>query len=369
MTNITRQPLTTAAVVLGLAGAVASPGYAQGATPTRNILVNPDRTIDDNVDGGAEIGVRLSLEKLGRSLSGGPRAEQTDLQSGDSAPEPGRRVGDVFRDCTSCPELVVVPAGTFTMGSPSSEAERSDYEGPQHRVTIGAPFAVGRYEVMFAEWEACVADGGCRGYRPDDRSYSDMPRGPEEAPEADGYRPDDMERDSGERPVMNVSWEDAQSYVSWLSSRTGRQYRLLSESEWEYMARAGTTTRYWWGDSVGQNRANCYSSDCGDDYGRYRPAPVGAFPANDFGVFDVSGNVWEWVEDCWHNNYRGAPRDGSAWTEPKDDHPRCSTGRVMRGGSWSSDPFQLRSAGRAWNFVADRSRQADIGFRVARTID
>ena len=242
-------------------------------------------------------------------------------------------VGSVFRDCAHCPEMIVVPSGRFTMSSPSSEEGRYDDEGPQHGVTIGSAFAVGVYEVTFAEWDACVSSGGCGGYRPDDWGMG-----------------------RGQRPVINVSWEDAQSYVGWLSRETGKSYRLLSESEWEYVARAGTVTRYWWGNAIGVNRANC--DGCGSRWDGERTAPVGSFTANAFGLHDVHGNVWEWVEDCWNDRYAGAPRDGSAW-----ESGECSL-RVLRGGSWVNGPRDLRAADRNW--VDSGNRDNYVGFRVAR---
>ena len=224
-----------------------------------------------------------------------------------------QRVGGKFRDCSECPEMVVVPSGSFMMGSPGVEKGRDDDEGPRHRVRIDYRLAVGVYEVTFAEWDACVSAGGCGGYRPDDRGWG-----------------------RGNRPVINVSWEDAQSYVRWLSNKTGKSYRLLSESEWEYVARAGTTTRYNWGNEIGHNRANC--DGCGSRWDNEKTAPVGAFSANAWGLHDVHGNVWEWVEDCWNDSYTGAPADGSAW-ESGD----CSE-RVLRGGSWFYVPRNLRAA-------------------------
>ena len=220
------------------------------------------------------------------------------------------------------------------MGSPSSEERRDSDEGPLHRVVIGAPFAVGVYEVTFAEWDACASAGGCGGYRPDDEGWG-----------------------SGRRPVVNVSWEDAQSYVAWLSRETGESYRLLSESEWEYAARAGTVTRYWWGDDIGRNRANCYG--CGSRWDFERTAPVGSFAANGFGLHDVHGNVWEWVQDCWNDSYAGAPGDGSAW-----ESGYCAR-RVLRGGSWLYIPRYVRAAIRGRHVTGYRVINA--GFRVART--
>ena len=244
--------------------------------------------------------------------------------------------GERFRDCPDCPELVVVPAGSYEMGSPSGEESRYDDEGPVHRVRISEPFAVGVYEVTFREWDACRRAGGC------------------------SHAPGDAGWGRGERPVIDVSWEDARAYVRWLSRETGLEYRLLSESEWEYVARAGTTSRYWWGDGVGRNRANC--AGCGSRWDDDRTAPVGSFASNAFGLHDVHGNVWEWVEDCWHGSYQGAPSDGSAWTSGGD----C--GRpVLRGGSWLSNPGLLRSAIRIRYSAGSRS--GNIGFRVARTLD
>ena len=243
----------------------------------------------------------------------------------------------VFRDCPECPEMVVVPAGSFTMGSPSSEKGRDDNEGPVHRVRIPVPFAVGKYEVTFAEWDACVSAGGCGGYRPKDRGWG-----------------------RGRRPVIFASWKDAKAYVGWLSEKTGKEYRLLSESEWEFAARAGTTTRYSWGNAIiGRNRANCRG--CGSRWDFKETAPVGSFAANGFGLHDMHGNVYEWVEDCWNGSYAGAPSDGSAW-ESGD----CSQ-RVLRGGSWYRLPRYLRAASRGWGDTGFRYYVSG-GFRVARTL-
>ena len=252
-------------------------------------------------------------------------------------PPPEIEVGAFFRDCEHCPEMVVVPAGRFEMGSPPSEEGRDDDEGPQHEVTIGSPFAVGVHEVTFDEWDACVSGGGCGGYSPDDMDW--------------GRRG---------RPVVNVSWRDARAYASWLSRETGEEYRLLSEAEWEYVARAGTVTRYWWGDDIGRNRANCVG--CGSRWDGERTAPVGNFRANAFGLHDVHGNVFEWVEDCWHASYARAPRDGSAWLGGQSGD--CSQ-RVLRGGSWFF-PRDLRAAGRGRKDSVYRNY--GIGFRVSRTL-
>ena len=256
--------------------------------------------------------------------------------------------GSAFRDCAECPEMVVVPAGSFRMGSPPSEEGRDDDEGPMRRVTISEPFAVGKYEVTFAEWDACVSAGGCGGHRPGDQGWG-----------------------RGNRPAVHVSWKDAQAYVAWLSEKTGKSYRLLSESEWEYAARAGTRTSRHWGegasgqcgyangaDRTAEGRYSGWTvAECDD--GHVWTAPVGTFKANGFGLHDVLGNVWEWVADCWNDSYAGAPSDGSVW-----ESGECGR-RVLRGGSWGSRPWRLRSANRNW---IDAFRNIESGFRVARTL-
>ena len=237
------------------------------------------------------------------------------------------RPGEVFRDCADCPEMVVVPSGSFMMGSPESEEGRDKDEGPRYCVRIPAPFAVGRFEVTFSEWDACVSDGGCGGYRPKDRDWG---------------------RDR--RPVIYVSWNDAKRYVSWLSKKTGRGYRLLSEAEWEYVARAGTTTRYHWGDDYRSDRVAVGG----------KTEAVGRYTSNRFGLHDVHGNVWEWVEDCWNGSYAGAPAHGRPWVMGD-----CDT-RMVRGGSWQDKPSALRAATRGSDKVELRIETA--GFRVARTL-
>jgi formylglycine-generating enzyme required for sulfatase activity len=238
-----------------------------------------------------------------------------------------------FRDCPECPEMVPVPAGSFTMGSPDSEPERSVNEGPQHGVTIAKPFAVGKFAVTFAEWDACVAGGGCGGYKPKDEGWG-----------------------RGDRPVINVSWNDAKAYVAWLSRKTGKAYRLLSEAEREYVTRAGTETPYWWGSTITPEQASYAAGES-----RQKTVPVKSFKPNPWGLYQVHGNVYEWVEDCWNDGYNGAPSNGSAWTAGD-----C-TYRVLRGGSWNLNPQLLRSAFRINNTPADRDK--DEGFRVARGLD
>ena len=262
--------------------------------------------------------------------------------------------GTILRDCDTCPELVVVPPGSFTMGSPASEEGRHTDEGPRHRVTIEQPFAVGKYEVTRGEYAQFVLDTG-HSTTPSCRIYEGEGEWNERSGhnwQNPGYR--QTERD----PVVCVSWDDAQEYVLWLSKKTGKAYRLLSEAEWEYVARAGTTTRYTWGDEIGQNRAHC--DGCGGWWDSKRTSPVGSFVPNGFGLHDVHGNVWEWVADCWNRSYEGARTDGSAW-----ESVACKL-RVVRGGSWNSSPALLRSADRFG--LASDSRYSIDGFRVACTL-
>jgi formylglycine-generating enzyme required for sulfatase activity len=265
-----------------------------------------------------------------------------------AAQEHALKPGDSFKECaTDCPDMIVISAGSFVMGSPSTEQGRAtgenplhvSREDPQHTVTFSKPFAVSKYELTFADWDACVAAGGCNDYRPSDTGWG-----------------------RGQQPVINVSWEDAQQYVAWLSEVTGKTYRLLSESEYEYATRAGTTTAYPWGDDVGKNNANC--NGCGSRWDAKQTAPVGSFTPNRFGLYDMAGNIFEWTEDCVHDSYDGAPIDGSAWLAGSGGD--C-TNRVVRGGSWLSDPEYLRSADRIWLSSSGR-RDSGLGFRVARTL-
>jgi formylglycine-generating enzyme required for sulfatase activity len=238
--------------------------------------------------------------------------------------------GNSFRDCPSCPELVVVPAGSFMMGSNKGRPD----ETPVHKVTIAKPFAVCKFEVTFAEWDACVAAGGCQ------------------------HKPEDEGSGRGKRPVVNVRWDDIKKqYLPWLSRKTGKTYRLLSEAEWEYAARAGTTTVYSWGDDVGKGNANC--SGCSSQWDGTKTAPVGSFKANPFGLHDMHGNVWERVQDC-HHDYKDAPTDGSV-----RDQKDCEA-RVVRGGSWLDHPSYMRAAGRGRYHPGFRYNVN--GFRVARVL-
>jgi formylglycine-generating enzyme required for sulfatase activity len=244
-----------------------------------------------------------------------------------------------FKDCASCPPLIVIPAGEFTMGSPPSERYRG--AETQHRVTIAYPFAVSKFEVTFEEWDACVKDDGCAGYKPGDEGWG-----------------------RGRRPVMNISWENAKAYAAWLSRKTGKSYRLLSESEWEYAARAGTTTPFAYGNTMSPGKADYNGSTGGSKsskLNRQKTLPVGGFRPNRFGLHDMHGNVSEWVEDCWHDEYnQNTPMDGSAWLDGD-----CG-GRVVRGGSWEDSQAEIRSAARTGGAKADQFYTD--GLRIARDL-
>jgi formylglycine-generating enzyme required for sulfatase activity len=250
---------------------------------------------------------------------------------------------DTFRDEDDCPEMVVIPAGEFVMGSPESGPGQLEKEVPRHKVMISRPFAVGKYPVTFDEWDACVKAGGCK------------------------HKPDDAGWGRGRRPVIKVSWDDVQWYLAWLSELTGKPYRLLTEAEWEYAARAGRMTRYPWGDKRGTNRANF--RDSGSPWSGKQTAPVGRFEPNAFGLYDMIGNVWEWVQDCW-NEYLGLRygdadiRDGHAWV--REWNLESEQDRVVRGGSWLSSPRLARIA------IRDRYKRTIrsnvLGFRIARTL-
>ncbi len=239
-----------------------------------------------------------------------------------------------FRECAAnCPEMIVIPAGDFVMGSPATEPGRQGDEGPQHKVTIAKPFAVSEYDVTFADWNACVAVGEC-------------PAAP------------DSGWGEGARPVINVSLGDARKYVAWLAQMTGKPYRLPTEAEWEYAARAGAPTAYFWGEAVGVANANCIG--CGSQWDGKQTSPVGSFHPNAFGLYDMAGDVWQLVEDCPHDDYTGAPSDGSVWAGGD-----CSRHSV-RGGSSNSPPQDIRSARRYK--ISTETRDTGLGFRLARTL-
>lgn len=215
------------------------------------------------------------------------------------------------------------------MGSNSDDPS----ERPAHQVSINQPFAIGKYEVTVEQWAACVDAGAC----------------PRIASEANAAK---------NSPIRDVSWDDAQTYVKWLSKTSGKPYRLPTEAEWEYANRGGTSTRYWWGDQMAAGRVNC--KGCGEPWQQDAPANVGSFAANRFGIYDMNGSVWEWVGDCWHTSYKGAPADQSLW-----DDQYCRV-RVIRGGSWRDGVGYMMASTR---FKYDASvRYAQNGFRVAKDL-
>ena len=309
-------------------------------------------------------------ESSGYAATGYLTREQAQaLMAEVSELEPGHR----FRDCEECPELVVVASGSYRMGSPSGEAGRDGDEGPVHRVSIGEALAVGVYEVTVGQWRRFVgetgysAGDGCRVYEEEQGEWKWRWRSG-----LNWERPGFVQGEG--HPVVCVSWEDAQAYVSWLSGKTGKGYRLLSESEWEYVARGGKRSARYWGEG---ERGQCRNANGADeslkrrysdwrwrvascDDGYVQTSPVGSFEANGYGMHDVLGNVWEWVEDCWNESYEGAPGDGSAWTRGNCER------RVLRGGSWLVDPRGLRSAIRIRSTTGYRS--IGVGFRIVRTL-
>jgi len=229
------------------------------------------------------------------------------------------------------PEMVAIPAGSFQMGCVSGK-NCSDDEKPVHTVKINA-FCMAKTEVTFSQWDACVKAGGC------------------------SHKPRDAGWGRGQRPVINVNWNDTQQFVKWLSDLEGKHYRLPTEAEWEYAVRAGTETKYSWGDSIGLNKANC--NGCDSQWSNKETAPVASFPANTWGLYDMHGNVWEWVQDCYHDTYNGAPSNAKSWTT------ECKHPAVLRGGSWVNFPNALPAANRLYYNRVYRS--TTYGFRVVRT--
>ncbi|MEZ5471331.1 MAG: SUMF1/EgtB/PvdO family nonheme iron enzyme [Marinicella sp.] len=270
---------------------------------------------------------RIKAYQKGKKQSQTGEATQTLLAQLKSEIEWPMIPGETFKDCADCPEMVVIPTGSFSMGSNEDKKEQ-----PIHIVNI-KQFAMSTTEVTFAQWDACYNAGGC------------------------SQKADDYDNGRGSRPVVDVNWNDAKEYVKWLSQKTNKNFRLPSEAEWEYAARAGSTTKYSWGDSIGSNKANCKSSHCGS-YDSFT-SPVKSFNANAFGLYDMHGNVWEWVEDCWNNSYSGAPNDGGVW-----ENGNCIR-RVVRGGGWISFASSLRSAKRIGK---TSNRYADYGFRVVQDL-
>jgi formylglycine-generating enzyme required for sulfatase activity len=275
----------------------------------------------------------------------------------------------VFKECDKCSEMVVVPAGSFVMGSRDSEPGRGSDEGPQHSVTIAKPFAMGKFHVTVDQYAAFVTE---TGHDSGSKCYT-FEGGKGEQREGRSWRNPGFAQ-AGSHPAVCLNWDDAKAYVAWLSKKTQKPYRLLTEAEWEYATRAGTTTRYFFGDDekdlcrygngldqtaksqiAGADKGN---APCSDGYAY--TAPAGSFLPNAFGLYDVYGNAYQWLEDCYHDSYAGAPTDGTAWLSGV-----CSR-HVLRGGSWAGNPKDLRAADRVKLTTADRS--SGRGFRLGRTL-
>ncbi len=303
---------------------------------------------------GTGLGHALSVDGASQRIAvGGPLAafvpgtttglafvyQQADRVFTDRFSPDHLRPGAQFRDCEDCPTMVMIPGGSFIQGAPASEPESIDWERPQRQVSVPA-FALAQTPVTFAQWDACVADGSCT------------------------HNPNDQGWGRGDRPVINISWSDAQEYLAWLSAKSGHEYRLPSESEWEYAARAGTSGRFSTGDCITTGQANFWGNNpvagCPSGVVRARSLPVASFAPNAFGLYETHGNGWEWVQDCWNDNYVDAPTDGSAWMTGD-----CSRA-VGRGGSLMNAATELRSANR--RSALREGPYADAGFRVARSI-
>jgi formylglycine-generating enzyme required for sulfatase activity len=286
-------------------------------------------------------GLTLAVSAMAQPTPASKPAKAVDKTAAASKPG-ARKPGERFRDCESdvCPWLVTIPAGSFMMGSPATEAERRDDEGPLHSVKL-ASFAAGAYEVTFEQFDACVAAKGCKA------------------------EPDDNRWGRGKRPVINVDYDDALQFTAWLSRKTGRRYRLPSESEWEYMARAGTSTPFTYGTKLDPSQTNyaanfTYNASV-KGQGRDQTLPVGSLVPNAWGLYDVHGNVLEWVIDCAQDDYKGAPADGKPWTT------HCAEPRhMLRGGSWYDNPVYSRSAFRGGLAAGNATAK---GFRVVRELE
>jgi formylglycine-generating enzyme required for sulfatase activity len=306
----------------------------------------------------AAVAVLYSLDR-----SPAPAAKSAQVSRTDSA-----LARPTFKDCEICPEMVLLPTGEFMMGTPEDEFHRTQYEGRPRRVGIARPFAIGRFEITVDQFAAFVAETGaatgnqCRVITGFDRNPPPFALSPDASFRRPGFEV------TGSHPAGCISWHDAQAYVAWLRRRTGKPYRLPTEAEWEYSARAGATTRYSFGEDAMQLCAYAKFADlstefawrgaCRAEGARFGSMPVGTFKPNSWGIFDMHGNVWEWVEDCWTMDAANAPTDGSAFARPGS----CELG-VIRGGSWLSGSLRVRSAFRLGAPVAHQYQQ--YGLRVA----
>jgi formylglycine-generating enzyme required for sulfatase activity len=302
----------------------ATPSQPPAKPPPKPAGSGPTESRPSNETARAKVGARPQQGKAARqagSASAGQEPQGAHGTSGAMA---------ALKDCNLCPVMVALSPAPFTMGSNGSDPS----ERPAHKVSLHTPFAIGKYEVTVEQWNQCVKANVCPGIP----SASDAVLN---------------------QPMRDVSWDEAQLYLKWLSTVSAKPYRLPTEAEWEYAARGGTTAKYWWGEQMKAGNSSC--KGCGLPWMEDRPPPVGSFVANPFGLYDMNGSVWEWVADCWHPSYKGAPADGSAWAAPN-----CQS-RVIRGGSWREDGSYMLSTTR---FKYDASvRQGQNGFRVARSLD
>ena len=332
--RVGKPALALAAVALLLLSAAGYLGWTIGAkTPPRPVAA-PDRADQDRAGGeGQDQGAGQPPVVPTTIIAPPPQTAMIKPAPPPAVTGPPARTttkDGIFQDCPSCPQMVEVPLGSFQMGSRGEDPT----EQPPHEVAIKRRFAIGVLEVTYGEWMACVKTQGCK-YAPELPSATDR------------------------SPMRDVSWSDAVQYTEWLKKTTHQPYRLPTEAEWEYAARANSLTRYWWGNEPGMGHANC--KGCGGDWNREAPAQTASFPPNSFGIYDMNGSIWEWVSDCWHGSYKGAPNDGSSW-----ESPGCQQ-RVLRGGSWRDDPRLVRSSSRFY-YDAD-IRYIANGFRVAVTLE
>ncbi|RAI67236.1 formylglycine-generating enzyme family protein [Pseudomonas fluorescens] len=289
---------------------------------------------------------RQLLQRLGALILLGLLGSAVpSLAQAYTAPLPGK----VFKDCRHCPEMVVLPAGTFTMGTPEGEVGREPDEGPLHEVTFDKPFAMSRYQITAGEWAqymketgVTLPDGDTRPGRACTNGKPSYPQGPRQ-------------------PAVCMNFAEVTAYVAWLSRKTGQHYHIVSEAQREYAARAGSTGPFPFPfDPDTEYSIATHANTYGPTDGYSHSSPVGSYPPNAFGMYDMHGNVYEWIADCYHPDYVGAPTDGSAWTEPD-----CDTLRI-RGNDWGEAPVFSRSGNR--NDIDPQTRGDWIGFRVVRTL-
>jgi formylglycine-generating enzyme required for sulfatase activity len=299
----------------------------------------------------------LTATTIGALITFGP-AQAQSAGAADAASPPGH----IFKECRNCPEMIVLPPGTFTMGSPADEPLRRENEA-QRTISIRRAFAMSTTPVTWDQWESCVRDNWCDGIAVE-TALSTLGSGEP--------NPDFRDFGRGTRPVVGVSWYDAQAFVGWLNAKAGEDdaYHLPSEAEWEYSARAGSTTAFPWGAEIDHDYGN-FGTDAeglggkaeGRDVWLDETSPVASFPPNAFGLYDMHGNIFEWTEDCYEADRARAPSDGSA-----DKEGNCAN-RVFRGGTFLSNPYMQRSARRGAPYPATLRGRNYLGFRVAKTLD